>query len=182
MERTSFTIIMGSEVTLTLTTDNFGYETYWEITDCNSTVYASGGNPAIPPGGTQTSTGTSSGALSSNTTYIENICLADACYCFNIYDDYGDGICCTNGNGSYQLVDQFGNVLASGGSFTTSELGIDFCVTSTPPATNFSGTPTTICRSTILMSRLKTSRSKASRAYWTFLRRCIRPETWEKTN
>ena len=47
---------------------------------------------------------------------------------------------------------------------------------------SFPGTPTTICRSTILMSRLKTSRSKASRAYWTCLRRCIRPETWEKTN
>ena len=142
---TTFTNILGGEVTLTLTTDNFGYETYWEITDCNVTVLASGGNPSIPPGGSQTATSTDSGALASNTTYTEDICLPDGCYCFNIYDDYGDGICCTNGSGSYTLVDEFGNTLASGGSFTVSELGINFCVTSTPPVVAITSNTTTIC-------------------------------------
>ncbi|HIO72688.1 MAG TPA: PKD domain-containing protein [Flavobacteriales bacterium] len=142
---TTFTNILGAEVTLTLTTDNFGYETYWEITDCGVTVLASGGNPSIPPGGSQTSTSTSPGALSSNTTYTEDICLPDGCYCFNIYDDFGDGICCTNGSGSYTLVDEFGNTLASGGSFTVSNLGNNFCVTSVPPVVAITSNTTNIC-------------------------------------
>ena len=109
---TSFSTIQGSEVTLTLTTDNFGYETYWEITDCASTILASGGNPLAQPGGTQNTALSDPGAYASNNTFIEIICLADSCYCFTIYDDFGDGICCVNGSGSYLLQDQFGNTRA----------------------------------------------------------------------
>jgi len=163
----SFTTIFGTEVTLTLTTDNFGYETYWDITDCGSTIYGSGGNPNIPPGGNQTATSSDPGALASNTTYTENVCLADGCYCFNIYDDFGDGICCTNGSGSYLLVDQFGNTLASGGSFTISETGINFCVTSTPPIPGFTSSATSICAGDTI-TFTDTSTSNPISWSWTF--------------
>jgi len=153
---TSFSTIQGSEVTLTLTTDNFGYETYWEITDCASTVLASGGNPLASPGGTQSTGLSDPGAYASNTTFTETICLADSCYCFTIYDDFGDGICCTNGSGSYLLQDQFGNTLASGGSFTSSETS-SFCVTSIVPNSDFTANNTAICEGdTVIFTDLST--------------------------
>jgi len=154
-------------VDLTLVTDNFGYETYWDITDCNTTILASGGFANIPPGGLQVAQSTSPGALSNNTTYNESICLPDGCYCFNIYDDFGDGICCTNGNGSYLLMDQFGNTLASGGSFTLSETGINFCVTSTPPIPGFTSTSTNICAGDSI-TFTDTSTSNPISWLWTF--------------
>ena len=39
------------------------------------------------------------------------------CYTFTIYDDYGDGICCNYGNGSYTVTDGNGNPVAVGGGF-----------------------------------------------------------------
>jgi PKD repeat protein len=164
---TTFTTILGSAVDLTLVTDNFGYETYWDITDCNSTIYGSGGYSGIPPGGTQSAQSSSPSALASSTTYNEAICLPDGCYCFNIYDDFGDGICCGNGIGSYLLVDQFGNTLASGGSFTTSETGINFCVTSTPPLPGFTSTNSTICEGDTI-TFTDTSTSNPISWSWTF--------------
>ena len=164
---TGYTTLMGSELTLTLTTDNFGYETYWDITDCSSTIFASGGNASIAPGGTQNSSPTSPNSLSSNTTYTENICLVDSCYCLNIYDDFGDGICCNNGNGNFLLVDQLGNTISSGGSFGVSQTGINFCVTSAVPNTNFSGIPNSICAGdSVAFTDL--SSSNPSSWSWTF--------------
>lgn len=48
------------------------------------------------------------------------MCLTNGDYQFTISDSYGDGICCSNGNGSYTLM--FGQTtLASGGEFTKSQ-------------------------------------------------------------
>jgi len=163
----AFTTIIGSAVELTLVTDNFGYETYWDITDCGSTIYSSGGYSGIPPGGTQSASSSSPGALASNTTYNESICLPDGCYCFNIYDDFGDGICCGNGNGSYLLMDEYGNTLASGGSFSVSETGINFCVTSTPPIPGFTSSATTVCEGDTI-TFTDTSTSDPTSWSWTF--------------
>jgi hypothetical protein len=121
----------GENVTLTLITDNYPGETTWTITD-GGVTYASGG----PYGST-------------GTTYIEVACLNDGCYDFNIFDSYGDGICCAYGTGSYSLEDGSGNVLASGGAFGSSET-TNFCISSgggdtTPPSnpTNLSASNTT---------------------------------------
>lgn len=98
-------------VTLTIVTDNYPGETTWSITDGGGNTVASGG-----PYGSQ------------STTYVEDLCLTDGCYTFTIFDSYGDGICCSWGNGSYSLVeDASGNVLASGGSFGSSE-ATSFCL------------------------------------------------------
>ncbi|MEM6271757.1 MAG: S8 family serine peptidase [Bacteroidota bacterium] len=97
-----------NEVTLTLTLDNYPGETTWEVSN-GSSVVASGG-PYTTAGATET----------------VNLCLVDGCYDFTINDSYGDGICCSFGNGSYSL-DGGGNNYASGGSFTSSET-TNFCV------------------------------------------------------
>ena len=103
----------GQDVTLTIVLDNYPGETTWTITSGGLT-YASGG----PYSG-------------AGSTVVEVNCLNDGCYDFNIFDSYGDGICCGYGNGSYVLEDASGNVLASGGSFTSSET-TNFCLSSTP--------------------------------------------------
>ncbi len=87
---------------LSLTTDNYGGETSWEITNSSSQTVASGD------------------AYASNTTYSEEVCLDDGDYTFTINDSYGDGICCSYGYGSYNLVVN-GNSVASGDSFGASE-------------------------------------------------------------
>ncbi len=98
------------DVTLTITLDNYPEETSWEIRD-GATVVASGGTYGSQPDGS---------------TINEVISLAPGCYDFVISDSYGDGICCTYGNGSYSLVDG-STTLASGGSFGSSETTA-FCV------------------------------------------------------
>ena len=112
----------GENVTLTIVLDNYPEETSWTITAGGST-YASGGTYGSQPDGS---------------TVVEVTCLNDGCYDFNIFDSYGDGICCGYGNGSYVLEDESGNTLASGGAFGSSET-TNFCVSSggggdtTPP-------------------------------------------------
>lgn len=87
---------------LNLTTDNYGSETSWQITNANNQIEASGGNYA------------------SNQSYTEAVCLTDGEYTFTISDAYGDGICCSYGSGSYNLLIE-GVSVANGGSFGASE-------------------------------------------------------------
>ncbi len=103
-----------NEVTLSLNTDQYGSETTWSIVNAGGSTVASGG----PYG--------------NNTSYTETACLPNGCYDFIINDSYGDGICCSYGNGSYSLTNSGGSVLASGGQFTNSET-TNFCVGSTGP-------------------------------------------------
>ncbi len=99
-----------STVNLSITLDNYPEETRWEIRS-GSTIVVSGG-----PYGSQPDGSTISG----------DIVLDDGCYDFIIYDSYGDGICCSYGNGSYALTSG-GTTLASGGAFGSSET-TNFCV------------------------------------------------------
>jgi hypothetical protein len=107
----------GTEVTVSITFDNYPEETSWSITNSGGSVVASGGTYGSQPDGS-----TVSGIY----------CLADGCYDFSINDAYGDGICCSYGNGSYS-VNGGGNTLASGGSFGSNET-TNFCVGSGGPA------------------------------------------------
>jgi hypothetical protein len=58
-----------------------------------------------------------------------NLCLPNGCYKLIINDDYGDGICCGffSGNGSFNLFNDAGVSLGTGGEFTDSD-SISFCV------------------------------------------------------
>jgi hypothetical protein len=86
-----------------LTTDNFGYETSFELINEFT-------------GGTRSA----GGLYSSSMTFNEIICLDNGRYTFTISDSYGDGICCENGNGNYQVKLE-SQVIKQGGEFGESE-------------------------------------------------------------
>ena len=105
----------GTSVTMTLLTDDYPAETSWNITDAEGASWLSGG-----------------AYTAAFTSFTASVCLADGCYTMNIFDSYGDGICCGFGDGSYSLADEAGNILASGGSFGFEE-STDFCIENTEP-------------------------------------------------
>jgi len=94
-----------TDVIISITFDNYPEETAWVLTDDSGTVIGQGGTYGNQPDGS---------------TISVSGCLEDGCYTFTISDTYGDGICCTYGNGSYSIsVD--GAVVETGGSFSDSE-------------------------------------------------------------
>lgn len=105
-----------TEVTVTINLDNYPEETSWQIRNSSNSVVASGGTYGNQADG-------------STVTITE--CLADGCYDFIISDAYGDGICCSYGNGSYSVA-AGGSTLAAGGSFGNSET-TNFCLGTTAP-------------------------------------------------
>lgn len=113
----TFNAITGTTVNaaVSITFDNYPEETSWEITNSQGNVLLSGGPYANQAGGS---------------TLNLDVCLALGCYTFTIIDEYGDGICCQYGNGAYTVTNQFGQSVATGGSFADSE-STDFCLTST---------------------------------------------------
>lgn len=117
----------GTEVTLSITLDNYPEETSWEIKNDAGALIASGGTYGNFPNGA---------------TVTEDICLADDCFTFTIFDSYGDGICCSYGTGSYTLSDG-STVLASGGQFGSSE-ATDFCIGGGGPDTSPPTQPTNL--------------------------------------
>ena len=93
------------DLTIDIVTDAYGSETTWSIGD-GSVTYMTGG-PYIDGTWTQVPT---TGTIPANT-----------CVTFTIEDSYGDGICCTYGNGSYTITDGNGTVVATGGQFGAKE-------------------------------------------------------------
>lgn len=90
-------------IELEITFDNYSGETSWDLKDGSGAVVASASYGA------------------GETSASGNWCLPNDTYTFTIYDAYGDGICCSYGNGSYVLRKEDGTVLATGGSFGASE-------------------------------------------------------------
>jgi hypothetical protein len=91
--------------TLNLHTDKAPEETTWDVKNSTGTVIASGG-----PYATQ------------NHSYVETIQLeGPGCYTFTIYDSGGNGLCCVNGSGGYQLLTSSGSAIRTGSSFGSSE-------------------------------------------------------------
>lgn len=114
----------GNTVQFNLTLDRYPGETTWQIVDASGAIVAAGG----PYSG-------------ANTSRTEELCLTDGCYTFTIFDSYGDGICCSYGNGSFSLTDSTGTALISGGEFGRQDVQ-DFCVGDTP---DDGGNPTPDC-------------------------------------
>lgn len=106
-------ILDGAVVVLALITDNYPEETTWEVTNAEGTVLYSGGPYD-----------------EDETPYDIEMCLnPDSCYTFTIFDSYGDGICCNWGQGSYSILDAFGNELLTGNGVFGSSLSSNFCAT-----------------------------------------------------
>lgn len=113
----NFTIVLGAVTTIvTIGTDCYGYETYWEIVDASSALVAFGGNTTgIPPGGGQGASPGDAGSYSDETIIEEVLCLAVGCYDFTIYDDWGDGVEASafcNTDGDYSITNTSQTVLA----------------------------------------------------------------------
>ncbi|WP_040757327.1 immunoglobulin-like domain-containing protein [Winogradskyella psychrotolerans] len=103
-----------SDVSLSITFDNYPEETAWSIRDASGSTVASGGTYGSQADG--------------STLTVDVGCLEDGCYDFIITDVYGDGICCSYGNGSYSLTNSdSGVILVSGSSFTSSQT-TNFCL------------------------------------------------------
>jgi hypothetical protein len=96
-----------SQVVFNILTDDYGDETSWQLTNSSGAVVISG--PSTP--------------YANATSYQETLTIPafDGCYTFTISDDFDDGICCGFGIGSYNLEDENGTVIISGGDFGSSE-------------------------------------------------------------
>jgi hypothetical protein len=100
-----------THIGLALTLDNYPEETEWQLISDNGEIVAQGGDYS-----------------EAGATIEESTCLEDGCYTFYITDAYGDGICCSYGDGSFTIVDSNENVLASGsdfGDFATLDICVD---------------------------------------------------------
>lgn len=107
-------------VTLNLTTDEYPGETSWEIRDdeTNTVIYTGGGG------------------LDDLSNYNFSYCLENnRCYTFTIFDEFGDGICCEYGNGSFSISDDFGNFFGEGGEFAGQDV-VEFCLFNTASTQN----------------------------------------------
>ncbi len=98
-----------TQIHLELTTDNFAEETSWEFRNIDGTVLESFGPYQ------QT--------VDDNTTFTYDFDVsADECYEFEIFDAFGDGICCGFGIGSYSLTLDDDTILIESGEFDSSEI------------------------------------------------------------
>ena len=100
-------IIPGLEecMTLKLKLDNYPIETSWKVVS----------------GGELIASGNNYGNQLPGTLIEEEFCVKNPCFEFSIYDSYGDGICCTKGEGNFSIVTSDGEVLATGGGFGKSQ-------------------------------------------------------------
>lgn len=112
----SFTIVdPGSDISVEITTDNWGSETTWEITNSFGVVMLTGGPYADGSPGT---------------VYTDLDCLPNGCYTFTIFDSYGDGLNDGQNTGDYLVSDSSGAALVT---MTQVDFGAstahNFCIT-----------------------------------------------------
>jgi hypothetical protein len=113
---TSISTSSGSQcIVVNVTLDEYPVDTSWIIKDLDGgkTVATS-----IPY----------NESAASSTLDGEEVCLSNGDYNFTIFDVYGDGICCSWGEGSYTVSTTSGLLIASGGEFE----GIDVTTFSIP--------------------------------------------------
>lgn len=110
-------------VTVNITTDRYASETSWAIKNSTGAVVAQGG-------GSWTDLAATGQTVQAPVLVTLN---PNQCYTFEILDAYGDGICCSYGNGAYSIVDANGTTIGSGAEFAdidvrafkTGALGMD---------------------------------------------------------
>lgn len=103
----------GAFISLLITLDNYGSDVTWNLaTDTGTDLYSGGPYPDFEEGLVDTA----------------RWCLTNGCYIFTIYDEFGNGLCCDDGEGSYLITDTAGTVLAeSDGQYTDENQNL-FCV------------------------------------------------------
>ena len=124
-QSTNFNIIpTGQIVTVEVTTDCWGGEVQWNITEPGETEILASGGPY--------------GDVTGGETYQSDVCLAAGCYVFTITDGYGDGMYGSqygscDVDGSYSISESNGNVVAelqaANADYGTEEVN-NFCISS----------------------------------------------------
>ena len=109
-------VVEGNYVKIKVKTDWYGSETSWKLFDSNGDEVAS-----VDPG--------TYGNNQMNTKKVT--CLQDECYTLEVYDTYGDGMCCTYGYGFFKVINEDGDVIANGGQFGY-ETSASFCLGDAP--------------------------------------------------
>ncbi len=94
-------VTASSPITIGIITDQYGTETSWEIVNQYGVVVASGDGY---------------GASAPQTVAGSPFSFPNGCYTFTIYDSYGDGMCCSYGNGYYTIADASGTIAGGPGS------------------------------------------------------------------
>lgn len=99
----SFFITLGGQaIDYALAMDCYGSEISWTISDSTTGLVLYSGGPY-------------NNNFNTVDTLMDQLCLADGCYRYAIYDSYGDGLDGTNGfcgrSGDYWLTDVLGNAL-----------------------------------------------------------------------
>ncbi len=103
----SNTYATSTQVTMQLQTDNYGSETSWKLFKPDGSVFAQAGP-------------FTNGQNQAVKTYNWN--LQDmTCYRLEFYDAYGDGFCCSYGQGWYKVISN-GVEIIQGGTFTSSDV------------------------------------------------------------
>lgn len=81
-------------ITLIINGDDYPGETSWDIEDANGEIIASGD-------------------MDSDAYVEEELCIDyTMCYTVNVYDSWGDGICCWYGEGDFSVLNSSGEVIA----------------------------------------------------------------------
>ena len=92
-----------SDVEVEIRTDGYPTETTWNIKGSQGSIVARGGPYS-----------------QRNTVHTERYCLEENYLAFKVVDRYGDGLCCSHGNGSYSVSIE-GSRVAMGDQFGRSE-------------------------------------------------------------
>jgi len=104
----------GGLITFALTLDDFGSDVTWILeTNLGTTLYEGGPYPDNDAG----------------EQVLVPFCLTNDCYVFTIFDVFGDGICCTEGEGSYVIYDIDSLIYAESDGQYAFENSNEFCVT-----------------------------------------------------
>lgn len=106
----NFAPIGNSQIVVHIVTDRYGDETTWKIKNDANQVFGTGG-----PYNTMSANGESDQGFS--TVIVPSF----GCYYFEINDAFGDGMCCSYGNGTYEVKDATGVLYGSGSEFTNME-------------------------------------------------------------
>ncbi len=93
------------ELTIIVRTDKYPNESSWVMKDDIDTTVAE----------------RSFAGEERETEYSDVLNLEAGAYTFTMFDSYGDGMCCSFGEGYWRLVAQDGTEIAAGGEFTDQE-------------------------------------------------------------
>jgi lysyl endopeptidase len=99
---------------LDLTTDDWGTELSWAVSNQSGDTVIQGGGYANVTGGELIN---------------ESLCLSDSCFTFTLFDSAGDGFCCGFGSGNLLLSNSTGDTLALDTTFNSSSVSFPFCLT-----------------------------------------------------